>query len=176
MQKDKSIMMDDIQAERNSSSFSFPAYRSEDWLEQNRLMPAVEECLSGITIQPKSLMQYSHIRAYEAKAANVRRELRNALFRQALFKIQNIEVASLRKCKQPRILREIRKVDGTSYISNFLTGKETLSKEIWLVDRCGYSQYYKVVYYSEGGDGFYCKVYPRSMENFVNYLRYYMSL
>ncbi|KAL8425437.1 hypothetical protein ACSSS7_008385 [Eimeria intestinalis] len=41
---------------------------------------------------------------YEERAAAVRSSIREALFRQALFQIQNVEVQTLSKCGAPRIL------------------------------------------------------------------------
>lgn len=156
--------------------FSFPAYRSTEWLEQHRQMPAVKGCLENTILQPQSLVQYSHIRAYKVKAEYVRQELRNALFRQALFKVQNIEVLSLNKCKNDRILQEIIKLGQPSYLQTRLLGRSIIAEELWKVDRCGSLQSYKVRYYREGGDGFTCKVYTTTMENFLYLLRYYMSL
>ncbi|KAL8270674.1 hypothetical protein Esti_005420 [Eimeria stiedai] len=41
---------------------------------------------------------------YEERAAAVRSSIREALFRQALFQIQNVEVQTVSKCGAPRIL------------------------------------------------------------------------
>ncbi|EKX73300.1 conserved hypothetical protein [Theileria equi strain WA] len=172
----------------------FPAFRSEEWLQENRLMPSVPQCLTNVLLEPQSLMKYTHVRAYQLKANSVRTEMRNSLFRQALFKIQNIEVLSLGECKNDRLLKEIIKVERPwrtfSFVSNY-TGRPLITEEIWKVDRCGKEQTYRVSwhdaspglcshlqvrFHKEGVDGFYCKVYVTCFSNAIKYIRYHLSL
>ncbi|EDO05547.2 hypothetical protein BBOV_I004660 [Babesia bovis T2Bo] len=163
----------DKYSESDGYIFSFPAYRSSEWLERHRLMPAVQGCLKGVTLQPRSLLYYSHVKAYEIKAEKVRSEIRNALFRQALFKIQNIEVVASSKCNEDRKLIDIiPKSAGWS-----IKKKNTIvADEIWRIDRCGSVQQYNVRYYREGDDGFTCRVFPMRVGNLLNYVRYYLSI
>ncbi|ORM41238.1 uncharacterized protein BXIN_0894 [Babesia sp. Xinjiang] len=155
--------------------FSFPAYRSAEWLERHRLMSAVPGCLVNVAIEPKSLGSYAYVRAYELKAEKVRAEIRDALFRQALFKVQNIEVVASKKCPNDRVLLQITKKARRWPAVDLLRKNALISEEVWHLDRCGSIQRYKVRYYREGDDGFRCKVYPTSLENFLNFIRYYLS-
>eukprot|EP00375_Theileria_parva_P000866 XP_763536.1 hypothetical protein [Theileria parva strain Muguga] len=127
----------------------FPPFRSQGWLEENRTLKAVEPSLCDVSIQPKGLLNYSHVKAYEIKANSVRKEIRNALFRQALFKIQNIEVISYKDCKNDRLLIDISKTEKPFQFFGFLKNKtdnSLLSEEIWTVDRCGAPQKYRVIF------------------------------
>ncbi|GIX65108.1 COPII coat assembly protein SEC16 [Babesia caballi] len=139
------IFRNEAQTVESIGLFSFPAYRSAEWLEQHRLMPAVPGCLDNVSIEPQTLLNYANSKAYALKADAVRAEIRNALFRQALFKIQNIEVVASNKCPKYRILREIVKNSQPWYRSNVLQSKAFISEELWQIDRCGSLQSYKVV-------------------------------
>ncbi|CDR98120.1 hypothetical protein, conserved [Babesia bigemina] len=137
-------LRDESCAVESAEICSFPAYRSVEWLENHRLMPAPHGCLDHLTINPQSLSNYAHIRAYEVKANAVRTEIRNALFRQALFKIQNIEVLADNKCKKDRILRQIIKKAQPWFACSILKNKSIISEDIWQIDRCGSVQNYSV--------------------------------
>ncbi|XP_955204.1 uncharacterized protein TA04945 [Theileria annulata] len=144
----------------------FPPFRSQEWLEENKTLKAVEPSLCDVSIQPRGLLNYSHVKAYEIKANSVRKEIRNALFRQALFKIQNIEVISYKYCKNDRLLTDISKTDKPLHLLGFLRNKKDnplLSEEIWTVDRCGAPQKYRV-----NSNTFKLKIVNRFLKKFLS--------
>ncbi|KAF4699607.1 hypothetical protein FOZ63_019521, partial [Perkinsus olseni] len=105
--------------------------------------------------------------------ANVKDQIKRALFRHCLFKIQNVEVQTLQKeCEEKsRWLDEIRHLSDadTNWVTWAATKKFTrrnkepfsiLRKERWTIRRCGNPVPYDVIYFREGGDGFSTRVIP----------------
>uniref|UniRef100_A0A7S4Q5T9 Uncharacterized protein n=1 Tax=Alexandrium monilatum TaxID=311494 RepID=A0A7S4Q5T9_9DINO len=137
---------------REEGPFSFPAYRSEEWIrsEFDRIR-APPEALQGADISPSYMTSFPTVNLYPGKVAQVREQIRTALFRQALFKVQNVEVTYLDECPDVELMRE----------------------ELWTVDRCGHSAEYNVRYYKEGGDGYSATVLPEGLRDRWRALQYY---
>ncbi|CAE7940611.1 unnamed protein product [Symbiodinium necroappetens] len=117
---------------------------------------------------------------YPGKVRQVRDQIRTALFRQALFKVQNVEVTYLDECKDARVLKRIVKSASPSLLGRMLDLRNpkdvaVLREELWTVDRCGQGADYKVRYYKEGGDGFSASVLPTSPKDCWRALRFYFS-
>jgi len=108
-------------------------------------------------------------------------QIRSSLFRQALFKIQNVEVTHLGKCREPRILKQIvsnpkpflfaRAVDWYSLQDD----TKLMSEELWTVDRCGQTADFHVRFYKEGGDGFSVGVLPKKFQDMLRLLWFNLS-
>jgi len=158
----------------------FPAYRSDDWVRKivaDHLCPS--ELLQGVDLTPNYMASNQSAALYANKARETREQIKRALFRHALFKVQNVEVTDA--CRVDRILNSVSPFSGTS-ISRDLMDKfsneqttKIIHEEIWEIDRCGSNRQYAVRYYREGDDGFSAKVFPVKMSDKIAMLRYYLS-
>merc|ERR1712039_1033130 len=165
-----------IAAEAKESALTFPAFRSEKWIKAEfdrlRAPPAV---LEGADLSPEYMTAYPTVNLYPGKVAQVKEQIRTALFRQALFKVQNVEVTYMGECKEPRILQQVARANGSSLFGKALDWRnpsdvELLRDELWTVDRCGQSVEYNVRYYKEGGDGFSARVLPSGLKDALSAL------
>mmetsp|Transcript_19297 Transcript_19297/g.60643 ORF Transcript_19297/g.60643 Transcript_19297/m.60643 type:complete len:192 (+) Transcript_19297:84-659(+) len=163
----------------DAEPLSFPAFRSEEWIraEFDRLR-APAQILEGADLSPAYMTAFPTVNLYPGKVAQVREQIRTALFRQALFKVQNIEVTYLDECREPRVLRTIAQRAGSSLLGRAIdsrnpTDVELLREELWAVDRCGQNAEYNVRYYKEGGDGYSAAVLPEGLRDRWRALRYY---
>uniref|UniRef100_A0A7S4Q7U2 Uncharacterized protein n=1 Tax=Alexandrium monilatum TaxID=311494 RepID=A0A7S4Q7U2_9DINO len=164
---------------REEGPFSFPAYRSEEWIrsEFDRIR-APPEALQGADISPSYMTSFPTVNLYPGKVAQVREQIRTALFRQALFKVQNVEVTYLDECPEARVVRNIARRQGSSLLGRALDTRnppdvELMREELWTVDRCGHSAEYNVRYYKEGGDGYSATVLPEGLRDRWRALQYY---
>ena len=158
----------------------FPAYRSDDWVRKiidDHLCP--QELLHGVDLTPAYMAANPSAALYANKARETREQIRRALFRHALFKVQNVEVTD--SCRADRILTSVHPFEGYSLSRDFLDKisiEDTTKKiheEVWEIDRCGSRRLYAVRYYREGQDGFSSKVFPISVSDKIAMLRYYFS-
>jgi len=165
--------------EASKSTLSFPAFRSEEWIkaEFDRLqVPSM--VLEGVDLSPAYMTSFPTVGLFPGKVAQVRQQIKTALFRQALFKVQNTEVTYLDECRDMRVLQRITLQTGSSLLGRAVdlrnpSDVKLLHEELWAVDRCGHSAEYNVRYYKEGGDGFSTLVLPRSLPDLWRSFRYY---
>jgi hypothetical protein len=162
-------------------AFSFPQYRSEDWLkillESGYSHP---EVLSGVDLTPEYMAANPSAALYRNKSLAAKEQIKRTLFRHALFKIQNIEVVD-GSCKSDRILLGVRQSTESSLsarVMDKISNHEStrfVCEEMWTINRCGKDREYAVRYYREGDDGFSTRVVPVSFSDKINMLRYYFS-
>lgn len=173
-------------AAAGDEAFTFPGFRSEEWIrkEFDSIQPP-SEVLKGADLMPSYIREFPTSGLYPGKVAAVQLQIRQALFRQALFKVQNTEVTYMDECKDLRVLRRV--VDrGTSpplaFTSlwasaydrwNNLRDTSLLREELWSIDRCGQNVDYHVRFYKEGGNGFSASVFPTALRDVWNSLKYY---
>lgn len=161
--------------------WSFPAFRSDLWVQglvDNHVCPP--EVLKGVDMTPDYMASNPSAALYVNKARETREQIRRALFRHALFKVQNVEVTT--DCKLDRQLVSItaNRADQ-SLLRNSLDAifndesSKLVSEEIWNVERCGSVRPYAVRYYKEGADGFSTKVFPIKFLDQIAMIRYYFS-
>ncbi|PHJ23356.1 hypothetical protein CSUI_002791 [Cystoisospora suis] len=112
----------------------FPAFRSEEWMkfafapmkpgdlkaqetsshspgghldkksENVRPFYPPDFCLSRLYIMPSYLANFPPSGRYVHRIQQVQSSIKRALFRQSIFKIQNVEVLEMKRCKRPRRL------------------------------------------------------------------------
>jgi len=137
------------------------------------------EVLKDVDLTPEYMANNPTANLYRNKAAAAKDQIRRALFRHALFKIQNIEVTS--SCRDERVLSSISRVGTSSIFRDTLDSisnpesQKILSEELWTIKRCGYFREYFVRYYREGDDGFSTRVFPKQMMDKIGMMRYYFS-
>eukprot|EP00392_Amoebophrya_sp_AT5.2_P008682 g8710.t1 len=87
----------------------FPCFRTEEWMgrvfDKELALPA--DCLraSDVDLTPNYVRQY--VGLFPQKVQQVRDQIRRTLFRQVLFKIQNVEVTHMKSCRADRVLAEV---------------------------------------------------------------------
>eukprot|EP00933_Yihiella_yeosuensis_P058552 TRINITY_DN59109_c0_g1_i1.p1 TRINITY_DN59109_c0_g1~~TRINITY_DN59109_c0_g1_i1.p1 ORF type:complete len:178 (-),score=40.73 TRINITY_DN59109_c0_g1_i1:149-682(-) len=158
----------------------FPAFRSEKWIkEEFGGLKAPPALLEGVDLSPKFMTDLPTVGLYPGKVRQVREQIRTSLFRQALFKVQNVEVTYMDECKDARVLQRIVKSDPSwaGSLMDLRNPKDVrlMREELWSVDRCGQGAEYSVRYYKEGDDGFSSAVLPTSFKDRYNALRFYFS-
>mmetsp|Transcript_106362 Transcript_106362/g.184946 ORF Transcript_106362/g.184946 Transcript_106362/m.184946 type:complete len:185 (+) Transcript_106362:46-600(+) len=164
-----------------ASTVAFPAFRSEKWIktEFDKIRPP-SEVLHGTDLTPAYMANYPTAGLFPGKVAQVREQIRTALFRQALFKVQNVEVTYMEECRDPRVIMQIAASNQRSLLGNAIDwwnnpkDVEMIRDELWSIDRCGHSADYSVRYYKEGADGFSSFVRPTGVRDTWNALRYYI--
>merc|ERR1712187_328018 len=163
----------------SSSSFAFPAFRSEEWIRKEfDAIKAPAAVLEGAELSPDFMSAFPSVGLYPEKVAQVRDQIKTALFRQALFKVQNVEVTYLDECKDQRIIQRVAENTSPSYIgaaSDIRNPKdvELLREELWSVNRCGQDADYYVRYYNEGNNGYSASVLPSGFQDMWRTLKYY---
>ncbi|KAF8821564.1 hypothetical protein IE077_001860 [Cardiosporidium cionae] len=178
----------------------FPAYRSEEWLRQQLNEPqnkeisdivsndplqqkiskpslvAPPQVLQGVRLSPAYMYTFETIGMYPKKVESVRQSIRDSLFRQSLFKVQNVEVMYIDSCRANRVLKKIVATENRMQWPTFFNNNSTLlHEELWTVDRCGVDTHYRVRYYMEGDNGFSSRVIPCGIRDKWNSLKYYFS-
>jgi hypothetical protein len=158
----------------------FPAFRSDEWIQQiiaEQWCPP--EVLKGVDLTTAYMAANPSAAIYVKKADETKEQMKRALFRHSLFKVQNIEVTS--DCRSDRILRSIGPNMGGSFSRDFvdkLTNPDSTKKiheEIWEVERCGSVHEYAVRFYREGDDGFSTKVFPLNWKDKYAMFKFYFS-
>eukprot|EP00931_Biecheleriopsis_adriatica_P008567 TRINITY_DN109722_c0_g1_i1.p1 TRINITY_DN109722_c0_g1~~TRINITY_DN109722_c0_g1_i1.p1 ORF type:complete len:213 (-),score=51.63 TRINITY_DN109722_c0_g1_i1:364-909(-) len=164
-----------------SESVQFPAFRSEQWIKAEFDKLRAPSCLlEGVKLQPEYMTSYPTVGLYPGKVAQVQEQMKGALFRQALFKIQNVEVTRMEECKDARVLQRIVQSQSTSLAGRLMDMRnprdvKLMREEVWTVDRCGVGADYEVRYFKEGGDGFSASVMPLGLGDQWQALRFYLS-
>ena len=104
--------------------FKFPAFRSSEWIESEDFqeMKVPYATLEGIQMNPAFMNEFPTSALFPGKVARVKDQMRRYLFRQAVAKVQNVEVTHLDSCKEDRILLEVFGKGGGKM------GKDALSK------------------------------------------------
>jgi hypothetical protein len=159
--------------------FTFPPFRSEEWLAEIVRSPYFPPSMLATTdLTPQYMSSNPTAALYKSKMDETKRQIKRALFRHAIFKIQNVEVVA--KCDKDRVLLEIESVAGSpNHWVDWLgvTGDDQkfVSEEKWTLDRCGKRIDYFVRFYKEGGDGFSTRVVPGNWIDRVRLIRYYFT-
>ena len=163
------------------TTFVFPQFRSEAWIrtliDSQYAHPGV---LRDVDLTPQYMANCAAAALYKSKSAATIEQIRRALFRHALFKIQNAEVTTA-SCSKDRILESIEKVPNPQWTHSLLDklvleeNTKFIAEEVWKVDRCGSPREYFVRYYREGEDGFSTRVLPGRFFDRLGLLRYYFS-
>ena len=116
-------------------------------------------------------------RLFPTKVGEVCDQIRRTLFRQAIFKVQNVEVTYMDSCKSDRALLNVTQVPSKWSFFDIANPAESfvLREELWKVKRCEQMRDYRVRYYSEGkGDGFSTSVIPTSWKDRLAMLYFYV--
>lgn len=153
----------------------FPPFRSEEWIREfYDKGEAHPKSLKGVELSPQYMLEFESIGLYKPKVDAVKEQLRVALFRQALFKVQNVEVTFMEKCKANRFIKDITYSEKP--IWNPLQSSENplLREEIWTIDRCGTDVNYRVRFLKEGENGFNSEVWPTRPTEMLAMAKYYL--
>ena len=160
--------------------FHFPAFRTPQWISS--LIDSLyvhPRILKDIDLTPEYMANNATANLYRNKTAAAKEQIRRALFRHALFKIQNIEVTF--DCREDRVLESVEKVATQSFVRDGWDrvmnpeSQKLLLEEVWTIDRCSKKREYLVRYYKEGDDGFSTRVIPRSFLDMVGMFRFYFT-
>mmetsp|Transcript_33641 Transcript_33641/g.78631 ORF Transcript_33641/g.78631 Transcript_33641/m.78631 type:complete len:178 (-) Transcript_33641:13-546(-) len=160
-------------------TLAFPAFRSPEWIKSDfEKIKAPPEILDGVDLSPQYMTNTPNLNLYQDKVRHVRQQIRNALFRQALFRIQNVEVTYLDECKDLRVIKNIvenKRFSLSGKITDWQHPKDVdfLRDELWTVDRCGQSADYSVRYYKEGSDGFSTIVLPQGLRDRWRWIKFH---
>lgn len=171
------------------SGFKFPCFRSDKWLGtiMDGALPLPTGVMENMDITPDYMARWPTANLFPAKMKETKEKMRRMLFRQALFKIQNVEVTQMETCKSLRTLKEV-----TNHMMNPTSGRmlmdswegretgECLKSERWTVDRCGTDVMYDIRYYKEKGvdgayDGYSTTVTPVGLRDKCYAAYYYAS-
>eukprot|EP00920_Eleutheroschizon_duboscqi_P024522 GHVT01060908.1.p1 GENE.GHVT01060908.1~~GHVT01060908.1.p1 ORF type:complete len:192 (+),score=27.81 GHVT01060908.1:244-819(+) len=161
-----------------ASFFLFPAFRDSAWVASAfTTMTAPPAVLQGADLTPSYMASFETVGLYMDKVRAVKEELKRALFRQALFKVQNVEVMHLEQCRQMRSITRVQPVANPWDLFRLFRPRDVrlLGEEEWTVDRCGRDAIYRVRFYKEGGDGFSAKVFPTNIGDCYQALKFYCS-
>lgn len=136
--------------------------------------------LQGIDLTPEYMSSFPTVNLYPGKVQQVKEQIRSSLFRQAVFKVQNVEVTFMDECKEMRVIKHIAQTESRSLLGRVLEFQDPsdvkhLREELWTVDRCGADAKYHVRYYREGGDGFSTVVTPTGLKDIWRALQFYYS-
>lgn len=93
----------DLEAQGETSSRSRGEH-SEKKKEHARPFYPPDFCLSRLYIMPSYLANFPPSGRYVHRIQQVQSSIKRALFRQSIFKIQNVEVLEMKRCKRPRRL------------------------------------------------------------------------
>ena len=152
----------------------FPAFRTDEWMREasSRDFKVPSECLNDVELQPEHMQRFPSEHMFAKKASDVKDQMRRALFRQALFKIQNVEVTD--GCSSTRTLVSIQS-HRPHHLDplNLMSSAKLIRDELWTVDRCGKTVEYRVSYLKEDADGFSTSVVPKSFADKIRLLRFY---
>ncbi|SCN12731.1 conserved Plasmodium protein, unknown function [Plasmodium malariae] len=125
----------------------------------------------NVHFRPEFLKNYEHTINFEQKAEQVIRQIKSALFRQAIYKIQNVEVVAMHECKEDRVLEKIKRVTG--YENFKMSTSKILCDEIWTIKRCKKEISYWVRCYEQDKNGYSLSVIPTSIISIFYFFKYY---
>ncbi len=129
------------------------------------------DCLVNVDLQPEHMQRFPSAHLFAKKASDIKDQMRRALFRQALYKIQNVEVTD--SCQANRKLLSVEAQTHSDLTTWFLSRETILRQELWTIDRCGKPIEYQVTFRREGGDGFSTQVIPKAFSDKLRLLRFY---
>jgi len=164
-----------------SPKYSFPPFRSDEWLKS--LIDSLyvyPNVLEHVDLTPAYMANNSAATLYKNKAAAAKEQIRRALFRHALFKIQNIEV-TFDDCRDNRVLESVERIADRSVFRDSWDrmmnpeSQKLVQEELWTVDRCNNKRQYLVRYFKEGDDGYSTRVVPRGFRDMVGMFRFYFT-
>eukprot|EP00928_Gymnodinium_smaydae_P016187 TRINITY_DN1603_c0_g1_i3.p1 TRINITY_DN1603_c0_g1~~TRINITY_DN1603_c0_g1_i3.p1 ORF type:complete len:217 (+),score=34.02 TRINITY_DN1603_c0_g1_i3:80-652(+) len=165
-------------ASSSSGLAVFPAFRSEEWIKTEfDKIHAPAAVLDGVDISPQTMFTFPTVNMFPGKVAQVREQIKTALYRQVLFKVQNVEVTYMDECREDRILRNVAARSPNLLMSKFLdygnpADVTAMQDEVWTVDRCGRHADYHVRYYKEGADGYSATVWPAGIKDMYRAFQY----
>ncbi|GAB66487.1 hypothetical protein PCYB_092720 [Plasmodium cynomolgi strain B] len=151
--------------------FTFPCFRDKKWMKENGSNMKYPDAFLNVNFRPQFLRNYEHTVNFEERADQVIRQIKSALFRQAIYKIQNVEVVAMHECKEDRVLESITKVKGYEKIK--LQSSKVLSDELWTIKRCDRKMSYWVRYYEQDQNGYSLSIMPTQVRNILGFLKYY---
>lgn len=117
--------------------FSFPCFRDDDFvarmMDESLVLP--KPFLIGEDLTPLGIKQNYTAHQFPAKVEKVKDQFRHSLFRQAIFKIQNVEVVHMGECKEQRIVKEIIHNQNPSTWMDLTNPSDVslMREEIWKV-------------------------------------------
>jgi len=158
------------QDDASGPTLTFPAFRTKKWIKNEcSKLKAPPEVLAGVDLSPQYMTSFPTIGLYPGKVAEAREEIRTALFRQAVLKVQNVEVTYMDECRELRVIKNVMEQMSPSLLGR-AAGKvldsrqpsdvSLMRQENWTIDRCGQDANYNVRFYKEGVDGFSAAVVP----------------
>lgn len=149
----------------------FPCFRDKEWMQKNESNLKYPDEFLKVSFRPEFLKNYENVKNFEEKVEYVIRQIKTALFRQAIYKIQNIEVLAMGECKEDRVLEKIKQMKG---YNNFkLTTNKIISDELWTVKRCKRNMYYWVRSYEQDKNGYSLSIFPLQIKNIFYYFKFY---
>ena len=154
--------------------FVFPAFRTDEWMKEivDSKVSIPDAVLESVNLSSEYMDANPQTQRYPAKVQAVKSQFRRALFRQALFKVQNVEVTH--DCKSPRVIESV--LAQPNRMSLFNIGKgEVIREELWTIDRCSTKAEYRVTYHREGSDGYSTQVVPVSWRDKLALLQFYYA-
>ncbi|KYN98853.1 hypothetical protein PGSY75_1121200 [Plasmodium gaboni] len=151
--------------------FKFPCFRDKKWIQEKGTNMQYPHEFLNVHFRPDFLKNYEHTKDFEKKIEHVINQIKTALFRQAIYKIQNVEVVAMHECKDDRVLEKIQQINGYKNIK--LGDKKVLCDEIWTVKRCDKKFSYWIRYYEEDKNGYSLSVLPTQLKNIYYFLKYY---
>ncbi|VWU50353.1 conserved protein, unknown function [Hepatocystis sp. ex Piliocolobus tephrosceles] len=151
--------------------FKFPCFRDKKWMEENGTNLKYPDEFLNVYFRPEFLKSYQHTTTYEEKIKHVIKQIKSALFRQAIYKIQNVEVLAMHECKEERVLEKIRKVEGFEKLK--ISNSKILLDELWTINRCNKKFSYWVRYYEQDKNGYSLSVIPLHIKNIFYLFKYY---
>ncbi|SBS85468.1 hypothetical protein, conserved [Plasmodium malariae] len=91
--------------------FKFPCFRDKKWMKENGTNMKHPDEFLNVHFRPEFLKNYEHTINFEQKAEQVIRQIKSALFRQAIYKVKKINNRKIRKISKIRKINEINDVN-----------------------------------------------------------------
>ena len=130
------------------------------------------EVLKDVDLHPAHMDKFPLAHLHAKKAEAVKNQIRRALFRQALFKVQNVEV--MHDCRDTRVIENVSELE-VNFLTRKLSANPPVRQELWTIDRCNTKAVYRVTYHKEGADGFSTQVTPLSWLDKLKLLKFYYA-
>ncbi|SBT77092.1 conserved Plasmodium protein, unknown function [Plasmodium ovale] len=149
----------------------FPCFRDKKWIKENGANMKHPDEFLNVQFRPEFLKNYEHTVNFEKRAEQVTQQIKAALFRQAIYKVQNVEVMAMQECKEERVLEKIRRVLGYENVK--FSSQNVLCDELWTIRRCNKRFSYWIRYYEQDKNGYSLSVTPLHIKNIFYLLKYY---
>ncbi|CXI43784.1 conserved Plasmodium protein, unknown function [Plasmodium berghei] len=151
--------------------YKFPCFRDKTWMKENGGNMNYPDEFFNVDFCPEFLKNYEHIVNFQEKIDQIIKQIKSALFRQAIYKIQNIEVLAMNECKEDRVLENIKPIIG--YEKFKITNSTILRDELWRIKRCNQHFLYWVRYYEQDKNGYSLSIMPMHIKNIFKFFKYY---